>query len=81
MDEKFQDFRELSNLLIIIKQNIQENASSEHQTFKGKSITHWVNDPGKETALRTKKQSVSRKPLKSHQPYERWNRNQGAMIP
>ena len=46
----------------------------------GTPIPHWLYGPGKDPTLRTKKQSVRRKPLRSHRPYGMWNRNQGSLV-
>ena len=82
MNEKGQDFRGLSALLIGNKgerpgKHLQRTAAFSLGTpiplgCKGLGLE----DP----ALRTKKQSVRGKLLKSRRPYGSWNRNQGALV-
>ena len=70
MNEKVQDFRGLSALLIGNKaerpgKHIQRTAAIS----LGTQIPHWVKGPGEDPALSTKKQCVMGKPLKSRRPY------------
>ena len=82
MSEKVQDFRGLSALLIGNKSERPGKQLQRTAAFSlGTPIPHWVEGPGEDPALRTKKQSVRGKPLKSRLPYGRWNRNQGALVP
>ena len=70
MNEKGQDFRGLSALLIGNKAQRPGKQLQRTAAFSlGTPIPHWVYGPGKDPALRTKKQSVRRKPLKSLRPY------------
>ena len=82
MNEKVQDFRGFRDLLI---GNTAERPGKQLQRTAafslGTPIPHWVEGPGEDPGLRTKKQCVSGKPLKSRRPYGRWNRNQGALVP
>ena len=69
MNEKVQDFRGLSTLLL----GNQAESPGKHLQLtsafsKGTLIPPWVYGPGKDPALRTKKESVRIKPLKSHPP-------------
>ena len=77
MNEKVQDFRGLSAILI---GNEAERPGKHLQLTSafslGTPIPHWVYGPGKNPALRTKKQRV-----KSRRPYGRWNRYQGVLVP
>ena len=75
INEKVQEFRGLSALLIGIK----EERPGKHLrlTFAFSietQIPHWVNVPSKHPALRTKKQSAKIKPLNSHRPYRTWTK-------
>ena len=82
MNENLQDFRGLSALLIVKKAYRPGKLLQVTSAFSlGTPIPHYLFGPGKDTALRTKKQSVRVKPLRSHGPYGRWNRNQGALVP
>ena len=82
MNEKVQEFRGLSALLI---GNKPEHPGKHLQLTSAFSVgtlnPHYVYGPGKDPPLRAKKHSVRIKPFKSHQPYGRWKRNQGALIP
>ena len=81
MNEKGQDFRGLSALLIGNKAERAGKALQRTAAFSlGTPIPHWVWGLGEDPALRTKKQSVRGKPLKSRWPYRRQNRNQGALV-
>ena len=65
MKEKVQDFRGLSVLLIGNKAESPGKHLQRTAAFSlGTPIPHWVNRPGKDPALRTKKESVRIKPLK-----------------
>ena len=76
------DFRGLSALLIGNKAERPGKHLQRTAAFSlGTPIPHCVAGPGEDPALRTKKQSVRGKPLKSRRPYGRWNRNQGALVP
>ena len=82
MKEKVQDFRSRSALLT--GNNAERPGKHLQRTAAfslGTPIPHWVYGPGKNPALSTKKQSVRIKPLRSHKPYRRRNRNQGALVP
>ena len=82
MNEKVQDFRGLNAILIGNKAEGPGKHLQRTAAFSlGTPIPHGVEGPGEEPALRTKKQSVRGKPLKSRRPYGRWNRNQGALVP
>ena len=82
MNEKFPDFRGLSALLIGNKAERLGKQLQRTEAFSlGTPIPHWVYAPGEFPALRTKKQSVRGKPLKSRRPYGKGNRNQGALVP
>ena len=81
MNEKVQDLRGLSALLIGNKaerpgKQLQRTAAFSLWT----QIPHWLSGPGADPALRTKKQGVRGKPLKSRRPNGRWKRNQGALV-
>ena len=82
MNENLPDFRGLSALLIGNKaehpgKHLQRTADFSLATPDSTlGVGAWA-DP----ALKTKKQSVRGKPLKSRRPYGRWNRNQGALVP
>ena len=81
MNEKVQDFRGLSALLIGNKAERPGTHLQRTAAFSlGTPIPHCVYGPGEDPALRTKKQSVMGKPLKSRRPYGWWNRNQGALV-
>ena len=81
MNEKVLDFREFSAILIGNKSDRPGKHLQLTSAFSiGTLIPHWVYGPGKDPALRTKKQNVRIKPLKSHRPYGRWNKNQGALV-
>ena len=82
MNEKVQDFRALSALLIGNKAERPGKRLQRTAAFSlGTPIPHSVEGPGEDPALRTKKQSVRGEHLKSRPPYGRWNRNQGALVP
>ena len=82
MNEKVQDFRGLSALLIGNKAERPGKHLQRTAAFSlGTPIPHWVYMPGKVPALRTKKESVRGKSLNSRQPYGKWNRNQGTVVP
>ena len=79
MNEKVQDFRGLSALLIGNKAECTGIHLQLTSAFSlGTPIPHWVYGPQKYPARRTKKQSVRIKPLRTHRPYGMWNRNLGA---
>ena len=66
MNEKVQDFRGLSALLIGNKAERPGKHLQRTAAFSlGTPIPHYVEGPGEYPALRTKKQSVRGKPLKS----------------
>ena len=70
MTENLQDFQELSALLIGNKAERPGKHLQRTAAFSlGTPIPHWVAGPGEDPALRTKKQSVWGKPLKSRWPY------------
>ena len=78
----FRIFEDSAPFSLVIKQRVQDNTSSEQKPFHWGPRFHigcrglgWIQ------TLRTKKQSVRLKPLKSRRPYGRWNRNQGAFVP
>ena len=76
------DFRGPSALLIGSKAERPGKHLQQTAAFSlGTPIPHWVYGCGKYPALRTKKQSRRRKPLKSRWPYGKWNRNQGPLVP
>ena len=76
MNEKVQDFRGVSALLIGNKAERPGKQLQRTAAFSlGTPIPHSVLGPGEDPALRTKKQRV-----KSRRPYGRWNRNQGAFV-
>ena len=79
--KKFKNFEDTAPFLLVIKKSVQDNTFSYHTSFLWKQMPHWVNVPWKHPALRTKKQSVKIKPLKSHRPYRTCNKNQGALLP
>ena len=82
MNEKVQDFLGHSAFLIGNKAERPGKHLQRTAAFSlGTPIPHWVWGPGEDPALRTKKQSVRGKPLKSRRTYGRWNRNQGAFVP
>ena len=69
MNEKLPDFRGLSALLIGNKAERPENHLQRTAAFiMGTPIPHWLEGPGEDPALRTKKQSVRGKPFKSRWP-------------
>ena len=79
MNEKVQDFGRLSAPLIGNKAERPGKQLQRTAAFSlGTHIPHWVQGPGEDPALSTKKQCVRGKRLKSRRPYGRWNRNQGA---
>ena len=81
MNEKVQDFRALSALLIGNKAESPGKHPQRTADFSlGTPIPHWVQGPGEDPGLRTKKQSVRGKPLKSQRPYRTCNKNQGALL-
>ena len=81
MNEKVQDIRGLSTLLIGNKEERPGKHLQRTAAFSlGTPIPHCVKGTGEDPALRTKKQSVRGKPLKSRQPYGRWKRNQGVLV-
>ena len=64
MKEKCQDIRGLSALLIGNKADRPGKHLQRTAAFSlGTPIQHWVQGPGEDPALRTKKQSVRGKPL------------------
>ena len=66
MNEKVQDFRGLSALLINNKAERSGKHLQRTAAFSlGTPIAHWVYGPGEDPALRTNKQSGRGKPLKS----------------
>ena len=70
MNEKVHEFRGLSTLLLGNKPERPRKHLQLTSAFSyGTLIPHWVYGHEKDPALRTKKQSVRRKPLKSHRPY------------
>jgi len=82
MDVKVQNFQGLRALLIAKKAEYPGKHLQRTSDFSlGTLIPQRVYGPGKDPALRTKKQSVRRNPLKSQWPYGRWYRNQGALVP
>ena len=81
MNEKVQEFRGLSALLIGVKpERPRKHLQLTSAFLLGTPIPHWVYGPGKKTLLRVKKQSVRIKPFKSHRPYGMWKRKQGALV-
>ena len=70
-----------TTFLLVINQGVQENTSSEQQPFPGDPNSTLGVGAGEDPALRTKKQSVRGKRLKSRRPYGIWNRNHGALVP
>ena len=57
MNEKFQDFRGLSTLLIGYKaEGLGKHLQLTSAFSLGTPIPHWVYGPGKDPALKTKKQ-------------------------
>ena len=82
MNEKVQDFRALSALLIVSNAERPGKHLQRTAAFSlGTPIPHWVYWPGKDPALRTKKHSIKVKPLTSLRPYGSWKKNQGALVP
>ena len=82
MNVKFLDFRGLSALLIGKKSERPGKHLQQTSAFSlGNLIPHCVYGPGNDPALRTQKQCVRFKPLSSHRPYGRWNRNPVALVP
>ena len=82
MNENVQDFRGLSALPFGNKSDRAGKHLQLTSAFSmGTLIPHWVYGTGKVPALRTEKQSVRIKPLKSHWPYGKCKRNQGALVP
>ena len=82
MNEKVQEFLGHSALLIGNKaerpgEHLQRTAAFSLGTL----LPRWVYGLGKYPALRTKEESVRIKPLISHRPYGRRNRNQGTLGP
>ena len=64
INEKVQEFRGLSTLLIGIKEERPGKHLQLTSAFSiGTQIPHWVNVPWKYPALRTKKLSVKIKPM------------------
>ena len=75
MNEKVQDFRAISALLIGDTAERPGKHLLGRAAFSlGTPIPHWVEGPGEDPALRTKKQRVRGKPLKARWTYGRWNR-------
>ena len=69
MNEKVQNIRGLSALLIGNKAERPGKHLQRTAAFSlGTLIPHWVEGPGEDPALSTKKQSVRGKPLKSRRP-------------
>ena len=82
MNEKVQDFRALTVLLIGSKAEHPGKHLQLTSDFSlGTLIPHWLYGPGQVPALRKKKHSVKIKPLKSLRTYGSWNNNQGALVP
>ena len=82
MNENVQDFRGLSSLLIGNKAEQPGKHLQLTSAFSlGALIPLCMYGPGKIPAVRTEKQRVRKKPLKSHRPYGKWNRNQVALVP
>ena len=81
MNEKVQDFRALSAILIGIKEERPRKHLQITSAFSiGTQIPLCVNVPWKHPSLRMTKSSATIKPLKSHRPYGTWNKNQGALF-
>ena len=69
MNENLQDFRGLSTLLIGNKaERLGQHLQRKAAFSLGTPIQHCVYGPGKDPALRTKKQSVRLEPFKSRWP-------------
>ena len=81
MNEKVQDFRGLSALLIGNKEERPGKHLQRTAAFSWGPRFHIGCGPGEDPALKTKKQSVRGKPSKSRRPDGRWNSNQGALVP
>ena len=82
MNEKVQDFLGHSDFLIGNRAECPGKHLKRTSAFSlGTPIPLWFEGHGEDSALRTKKQSVRIKCLKSRRPYGRWNRNQGALVP
>ena len=82
MNEKVQDFRGFSALLIGNKAERPGKQLRRTAAFSTRSpIPHYEYGSGKIPALRTKKESVRGKTLKSRRHYGRWKRNQGTLVP
>ena len=73
----FRIFEESAPFSLVIKQSVEGNTSS---LFTGDPESTLGVGPGKVPALRTKKQCVRRKLLKSRRPYGMRNRNQFALV-
>ena len=70
MNEKVQDFRGFSTLLIGNKAERPGKQLERTAAFSlGTQIPHWLEGPGEDPALSTKKQCVRGKRLKSRRPY------------
>ena len=74
-------FEDSAPFLLVIKQSVQENTFSEHQPFHwGPRFHYGCMGLRRFQHLEQRKKSVRRKTFKSHRPYGRWNRNQGALV-
>ena len=75
------NFKDSAHFLLVINQSIQKTPPANISLLNGdldSTLGVWT---GKDPPLRAKKLSVRIKPFKSHRPYGRWNRNQGAWVP
>ena len=79
--KRFRIFEDSAPFSLVITQSVQENTSANSSLFTGDPDSTLGVGAGEDPALRSKKQSVRGKPLKSRRPYGRWNRNQGASVP
>ena len=78
--KRFRIFEDSAPFSLVISRASRETHAANSSLFTGDpdcafGIGAWGNP-----ALRTKRQSVRGKPLKSRRPYGRWNRNQGALV-
>ena len=78
--KRFRNFEDSAPFLLVIHQSFQENTSNLHQVFIGHTISQWMYGPGRHRTLRANNQRGRIKPLKCHQTYGRWNRDQGALV-